>query len=505
MFCPKCGKENPTGVKFCMNCGFGIAERVKMQPESAVSAPPENAGSVPPEGAGSAPPEKPAPAPRSNAEDVRPVTKPAGAKKPLLFALAGAAAAVVIIAVIAAVILTRPKYEVNDPSLRAVTPIPGYAAAESSSLNVCFLYPEESALRDNGSGGIYVYPSGAQGIPYIQITKSKGKSDPEKYFGEYRKKTSQEYSDAEYDDIVKAPVSDKVLYMQRARVFKDGADQVIDRYIEIYPAETVEYTVKSYAAKSEERALLAVIESLRFGSGVYDVKPSAAGSVGDSGSGGSDSGGSGSGGGAGTENETGAASETAPASGSGSDTGSGTETGSGSGSGSGTGSGSGSGSGSGGTSVPGQENYTVYQSDSGHFAVMVDMTLVQTVLQAENGLDVRLKKFADDDTADVNVRRHSFSSEGITTADQFLNAYIEEMVSEGAARPQIYDMGGGTLRFRGITSTYTDEILGQMAMYLFAADDGKGNIYTIYFENFAEDADAYTDVVNGLFVTLTPV
>ena len=28
MFCPKCGKENPPGVKFCMNCGFGIAERV---------------------------------------------------------------------------------------------------------------------------------------------------------------------------------------------------------------------------------------------------------------------------------------------------------------------------------------------------------------------------------------------------------------------------------------------------------------------------------------------
>ena len=147
----------------------------------------------------------------------------------------------------------------------------------------------------------------------------------------------------------------------------------------------------------------------------------------------------------------------------------------------------------------------MFTSDSGHFAVMVDTTLVQTVLQAQDGLDVRLKAFADDDTADVNVRCHNLSSEGITTADQFLKAYADEMVANGAARPQIYDMGGGTLFFKGITSTYNDEILGEMAMYLFAANDNKGNIYTIYFENYAKDADAYTNVVNGLFASLTPM
>jgi len=423
-----------------------------------------------------------------------------------------AAAAAVLLLILFAVTMSRPKYEVNDPKLEAVTPIPGYVSGESSSLNVSFLYPEGSTLRDNESGGIYIYPSGSQGIPFIQITKAKGKQDPDAYFKAYGKKTSQEYPDAKYEEVKKAPVTDKVLYMQRARVFRDGADQVIDRYIEIYPSETVEYTVKSYKEKSEEQALRALIESLRFGTGVYPAAaPSAGSGSGSGGSGsGSGSGGSGSGSGSGGGSEPSAPAPTSPAPTTPAPTSPAPtspaptspaptvpETAANPG-------GSGGGSG-GGTPVPGQENFSMFTSDSGHFAIMVDTTLVQTVLQAQDGLDVRLKAFADDDTADVNVRCHNLSSEGITTADQFLKAYADEMVANGAARPQIYDMGGGTLFFKGITSTYNDEILGEMAMYLFAANDNKGNIYTIYFENYAEDADAYTNVVNGLFASLTPM
>ena len=131
---------------------------------------------------------------------------------------------------------------------------------------------------------------------------------------------------------------------------------------------------------------------------------------------------------------------------------------------------------------------------------MVDTTLVANVTEIQDGFHIRLKAYADDEDADITVKRNNFSSEGITTADQFLEAYIADMVSEGAARPQIYDMGGAYVMFKGITSTYTDEDF-ELAMYLFAADDGKGNVYTIYFENYPELIDGYTLVINGLFAT----
>ena len=36
-------------------------------------------------------------------------------------------------------------------------------------------------------------------------------------------------------------------------------------------------------------------------------------------------------------------------------------------------------------------------------------------------------------------------------------------------------------------------------------DDGSGNIYTIYFDAWPEEVNLYTEVVNGLFATLTPM
>ena len=147
------------------------------------------------------------------------------------------------------------------------------------------------------------------------------------------------------------------------------------------------------------------------------------------------------------------------------------------------------------------ENYQMVTTSSG-FGFMVDTTLVQSWKEIDGGVDIRLKRFANDEDADITVMKNDFSSEGITTAEQFLQAYVQEMVSEGAAAPEIYDMGGGFMQFKGITSTYTIEE-DTYAMYLFAADDGKGNVYTIYFENTPDTADTYSPVVNGLFATMT--
>ena len=488
MFCPKCGKEMPEGIKFCTNCGLNLeAFLVKTVQQPAPAAQPEPAAPAYQQPAPAAQPE-PAPQvyqqvpPAQSAPQKAPksgfsgLTGGTGAGVKKLPVIIGAAA--VLAGIILAIVLGagRPKYKINDPELKPVTPIEGYAAADSDELELSFLYPEGSALRDNGSRGVYIYTSGSQGLPYIQITKVKGKSDPDKYFSSYKKQTEREYSGAEFEDIRKVSVTDKTLYMMRAYVFSDGADQVIDRYIEIYPKETVEYTIKSLNAKSEEMAMAAVAESLRPGTGVYGntalyQQGSEAPSGGTAPLPGGTDGGTGA-----PVTETAAPAET---------------------------SGSGTAMPGSGTGAPGAENYQMVTSSAG-FGLMVDTTLVQSWKEINGGLDIRLKQFANDEDADITVMKNDFTGDGIHTGEQFLQAYIQEMVSEGAAAPEIYDMGGGFLQFKGITSTYTVEE-DTYAMYLFAADNGKGNVYTIYFENTPEAADAYTEVVNGIFATLTDV
>ena len=586
MFCPNCGKETPDQAQFCMNCGFPISKfkneqaanaAAKMtagQPEAPAAAPETVPGETkgngmpempkaskgqpeaPKEAYGQVPPEMPKatpvqpevnkeaaaadtenPLPKATAEEPeKPISKSEGFRKPSggfdrpgkpekkspLPVIIGAAA--VLLAIILVLFnMLKPKYEVNDASLAPVTPIAGYEAASSDALSLSFLYPSGAAIRDNGNEGIYVYPAGTQGLPYIQVSKVKGKQDPDKYFKEYRKQTDKEYGSAEYENVKMIPVSKKTLYMQRASVFRDGADQIIDRYIEIYPSETVIYTIKSLAASSEDSALAAVIESLRPGKEIYGGSMFAE---------------------AGTEASPGgdpapAPTETAPAeptptepvptqpaptepaptqpaptqpaptqpaptqpaptqpaptqpaptqpaptqpAPSGSSAG-GRLTG---------------------QAVPGMDGYEFFSSANAGFAIMCNTSLVDSVWDQNGGMHVRLKALADDDSCDIVIQRNDFRSEGISTKEDFLQAYIADMVAEGAAAPPIYEMGGGVLQFKGITETYTEEDM-QFAMYLFAADDGNGNIYTIYFDCLPEEADYYSEVVNGLFATLTPM
>ena len=416
----------------------------------------------------------------------QPGKSPKKKRKGGVIALIIAGAVAVITAIVLLVIfLRKPDYTVNDPELKPVTPIEGYVAADSDELELSFLYPVGSTLRNNGEKGVYIYTSGNQGLPFIQITKLKEKKAPDKYFSDYKEQTEKEHSDAKFEEIRSVAITGKTLYMLRAYVFSDGVDQVIDRYIEIYPEETVEYTVKSTAAKSEEMALAAVAESLRPGKNVYGDVPfrQQQGSVEPTEDTGDDTT-------ALTEDTTAPVNDTtvptedttAPVNDTTAPVDDTTAPG-------------------GDTTTPGMENYQLVNTSLG-FAFMVDTTLVQSWEEKDGGVNVRLKQFANDADADITIMKNDFTGEGISTAQQFLEAYIQEMVKEGAEAPQIYDMGGGYLQFKGITSTYTVEEQ-VYAMYLFAGDNGQGTIYTIYFENTPETVDAYSPVVNGIFATLS--
>jgi len=513
MFCPKCGKETPDHAKFCINCGFPVEEFLKEQNSAGGGAAP-SPGAVFQADAGTDGQSARRPAPSRSGR--------APGKGPLPLILGAAAVLLVLILVLVNVL--KPKYEVNDASLAPVTPIAGYTAASSEDLSVSFLYPSGASLRDNGKNGIYVYTSGTQGLPYIQITKVKGKQDPDKYFKDYKKQTEKEYGGAKLDDPVKVPVSKKTLYMQRAYVFRDGADQILDRYIEIYPSETVEYTVKSLAARSEDPALAAVIESLRPGTDVYGGSGIFAGGSGSS-----------SGGEtpvppqpaptspaptspapteppatipaptqpAPTEPPATIPAPTQPAPTEPPATIPAPTQGAPSGGGS-SGSSSGSSTRLTGQDVAGMDGFQIFMSYNAGFGIMCNMQLVDSVWEVDGGMHVRLKALADDEDCDIVIRKNDFRSDGITTKEQFLEAYIDSMIESGAARPQIYDLGGGTLQFKGITENYNEEGV-EFSMYLFAADDGSGNIYTIYFDAWPEEVNLYTEVVNGLFATLTPM
>ena len=468
MFCPNCGKETPDQARFCVNCGFPVADFMKKQAAAISYEEPVKAAAP-----GEEPP-KPAVSYEEPGRKAAPAKKPSG-KKNLLPMILGAAGAVLAI-ILVLVNMLKPRFEVNDVSLAPVNAISGYEPASSDALSLSFLYPSGAALRDNGKEGVYIYPSGTQGLPYIQVTKTRGKQDPEKYFKEYRKQTDKEYGSAKYENIKVIPVSKKTLYMQRASVFRDGADQIIDRYIEIYPAETVEYTVKSLAASSEDNALAAVIESLRPGKEIYGSGVFAGGGGGSV---------SGDGAPAPTQPAPTQPAPTQPAP---------TQPGS-------------NGSAGGrltGQEVPGMDGYQVFSSYNAGVAIMCNMALVDSVWDLNGGMHVRLQALADDEDCDIVIQRNDFRSEGVSTKEEFLQAYIADMVAGGASAPQIYEMGGGVLQFKGITENYTEEDL-QFSMYLFAADDGNGNIYTIYFDCFPEEADLYSEVVNGLFATLTPM
>ncbi|MBO6230069.1 MAG: zinc-ribbon domain-containing protein [Ruminiclostridium sp.] len=156
---------------------------------------------------------------------------------------------------------TVNKTPTNDIIASAVRPA-GSDAYNGDGIEVSFLYPASAAIRTDLSDGIYLYPSGAQGLPYIMISRVNTSSDPEKYFAEYQKQMNSSYSSPDFDDIRKVEAGEKTLYMQRMKTVFDGVDQVIDRYIEVYSDCTVTYTVKSLNAGSEDDFLKNVILSL---------------------------------------------------------------------------------------------------------------------------------------------------------------------------------------------------------------------------------------------------
>ena len=267
MFCPKCGKNVIEGSAFCANCGASLQmlsqqnqispagssvipvqdtssqigevneqitatvstantapqqSPVQELPNNAppqVSAPIPPAYNVPPQGNAPIQPDNTvsqygaAPTPNYNMPAAAGYAVPAQ-KAPKRMSLAKILLIVGIpLIVIAGIIIvifilfgnknyTVNKTPTNDIIASAVRPA-GSDAYNGDGIEVSFLYPTSAAIRTDLSDGIYLYPGGAQGLPYIMISRVNTSSDPEKYFAEYQKQMNSSYSSPDFDDIRK--------------------------------------------------------------------------------------------------------------------------------------------------------------------------------------------------------------------------------------------------------------------------------------------------------------
>ena len=237
MICPKCGISNPREAAFCANCGGSLSKVGSGFKESSSSI-----------GVGDA-----------------------KKKLPIVPIVVG----VVVLALVVLGALLLPKMfggsntVLNDSNIYPQQAAEGTLGYGSSDLGIGFLYPDACLLSDHGSNGVYVYTSGSQGIPYIQVSTSAGKVNVQKYFKDCQKEMKKDYKEVEFEDVKRVIAGEKTLYMMRSMAFVDGVDQVIDRYIEPYDKLSVVYTVKSTQAKSEDGDLKVIIESLRLDTYAY--------------------------------------------------------------------------------------------------------------------------------------------------------------------------------------------------------------------------------------------
>lgn len=263
MFCPNCGKQMPDNIKFCTSCGASL-DAVKqavqqLQPTPQVQQPQQR------------PPQQ-APQPQQ-AVPVQPqpqAQKPPKKRGKLPLFIGIAIAAVILLVVVIGLASGGGKgvnvFSENNVNMN----IPGgYDYMGNTEVGVSFLYPTTATVRDNGKEGIYVYPTGNAGVPYIQVESLNRKVKPSSYFKSYDKQLKKEYSSAQIEDIKQVNAGGKTLYMQRATVFNDGSDQTVDRYIEIYKNKTIEYTVKTVQPGAVDNVLNGIVQSLCPKAGIY--------------------------------------------------------------------------------------------------------------------------------------------------------------------------------------------------------------------------------------------
>ena len=149
-------------------------------------------------------------------------------------------------------------------------PIPeGQQASASPDGTFSFLCPSSATVQWDEDGA-YVYTVSPGETPYILVYYAKGTSfRPDSYFASYARMVKKEYKEAKFGKISQTTIGEKTLYMLRSEVKGDGTTYVIDRYLEIYPDCSVQYTIKTNHAGSEDPVFAALVESLCFGTDIY--------------------------------------------------------------------------------------------------------------------------------------------------------------------------------------------------------------------------------------------
>lgn len=148
-------------------------------------------------------------------------------------------------------------------------PVPaGERAFDAPDGTFSFLYPETASVEWTQDGA-YLYSVSQGQMPYILIYYAQGSFDPDSYFSSYASLVKRTYADAALGKISQTHVGDKTLYMLRSAVKGEGTTYVIDRYLEIYPDCSIQYTVKSNHAASEDALLASVVQSMCPVTGIY--------------------------------------------------------------------------------------------------------------------------------------------------------------------------------------------------------------------------------------------
>lgn len=149
-------------------------------------------------------------------------------------------------------------------------PVPtGSRAVASPDGTFSFLVPLSATVQWDEEGA-YVYTVAPGELPYILVSFTKeGDYTPDSYFSGYARMVKRNYKEAKLGKVSRSLVGEKTLYMLRSEVKGEGTTYVIDRYLEIYPNCSVQYTVKTNHAGSEDTAFAALVESLYLGAEIY--------------------------------------------------------------------------------------------------------------------------------------------------------------------------------------------------------------------------------------------
>lgn len=183
-------------------------------------------------------------------------------------------AVAVCAAILAAVLLIfgERKYTVNTANMpneiiKVSSEKKSFAVTEQ---NYSFLYPSTAEVSLDGEN-VYVYTVENGEAPYVMVYLSKETVSPDKYFKTYRKLVQATLPVTSFGTVSQVKIGDKTLYMLRAEIKDNGSTMIIDRYIEIYPDVTVQYTVKSNHAGSEDKILSDIVQSLYLKSDAYST------------------------------------------------------------------------------------------------------------------------------------------------------------------------------------------------------------------------------------------